>query len=108
MKIVMLASEANPFVKTGGLADVVYALSEELVKDKQEVAVFLPFYNQIKAKVIEPHFEIRVDVEMSWRRCSANIYKLDNEGISFYFVENQQYFEREHLYGTDTMATSAS
>ena len=101
MKIVMLGSEANPFVKTGGLADVIFALSDELVKKGEEVSVFLPFYNQVKAKVIDAEFMTRVDVEMSWRRPSANILKTVVDGISFYFVENQQYFEREHLYGYD-------
>ena len=48
MKIVMVASEARPFCKTGGLADVVYSLSKELVKMGEEVSVFLPFYDSIR------------------------------------------------------------
>ena len=51
MKIVMVASEARPFCKTGGLADVVYSLSKELVKMGEEVSVFLPFYDSIRRQI---------------------------------------------------------
>ena len=51
MKIVMVSGESNPLVKTGGLADVVYSLSKELVKSrKNDVSVIIPFYKQIKPK----------------------------------------------------------
>ena len=46
MKIAMACSEANPFIKTGGLADVTYALSKEMVNLGEEVAIFLPLYNK--------------------------------------------------------------
>ena len=51
MKIVMVASEARPFCKTGGLADVVYSLSKELVKMGEDVSIFLPFYDSIRRQI---------------------------------------------------------
>ena len=56
MKIAMVASEANPFVKTGGLGDVVYSLSKELTILGEEVIIVLPFYEYIKRKQIDAHY----------------------------------------------------
>ena len=52
MKIVMVASECNPLCKTGGLADVIYSLSRELVENGHEVFVYLPFYKSFSVIVI--------------------------------------------------------
>ena len=52
MKIVNVSSEANPLIKSGGLGDVVYSLSRELAKAKNEVSIIIPFYKQIKNKNI--------------------------------------------------------
>lgn len=100
MKIAMVASESNPFIKTGGLADVVYALSKELSVNGEEVSVFLPLYTKVFSKV-HGHSKLvgSVDVAMNWRRESANIYCLYQDGICFYFVENRHYFERDNIYG---------
>lgn len=100
MKILMTASEARPLCKTGGLADVIYSLSKELVKEKHEVSIILPFYQQIKDQF---HLELTqidsVVVKMSWRREIANIYKTNIEGINYYLIEDRHYFERDRLYG---------
>ena len=97
----MACSEANPFVKTGGLADVTYALSKELVRFGEEVVIVLPLYNQIKAKGLPLKYECYMNVEMSWRNEGANIYSLEQDGIKYYFIENRHYFEREAIYGYD-------
>jgi starch synthase len=100
MKIAMVASESNPFCKTGGLADVVFALSRELVALGNEVCVILPYYstmNKIPSIKIERLFNYEVD--MSWRRQEATIYKAFYEGVSFYFIGNDYYFMRGSLYG---------
>lgn len=96
----MVASESNPFIKTGGLADVVYALSKELSVNGEEVSVFLPLYTKVFPKV-HGHSKLvgSVEIAMNWRRESANIYRLYQDGISFYFVENRHYFERDNIYG---------
>ena len=99
MKIAMVCSEANPFVKTGGLADVTYSLSKELVKMGEDVAIFVPFYSLIKAKNLPLKFLGSVDVELSWRKEIGNVLYLEHEGIKYYFIENQHYFERDHIYG---------
>ncbi len=100
MKIAMVASEANPLCKTGGLADVVYSLSKELVILGEEVSVILPYYKKIKGR---PDLKLKklgsYDVYLSWRRQSADIYLCYIDGIAYYLVGNDYYFDRDDLYG---------
>ena len=99
MKIVMVASECRPYCKTGGLADVVYSLSKELVTLNNEVSVILPYYQKI-------HFDDKkpaelVDsfiIEMSWRHQEAKIYHQKYIGVDFFFVQHW-YFDRPNFYG---------
>jgi len=100
MKIVMVASEARPFVKTGGLADVVYSLSKELVAKKKDVSVIIPFYKQIKDR-INPKVEHAVSfpISMSWRKNTAVVYKTVVDGIKYYLVDCDTYFNRDSIYG---------
>ncbi len=102
MKIAMVASEANPLCKTGGLADVVYSLSKELVILGEEVSVVLPFYKTIKDK---PGLKLKrlgsYDVYLSWRKQTADLFLCYVDGIAFYLVGNDYYFGREDLYGYD-------
>ncbi|MBP5574210.1 MAG: glycogen synthase [Bacilli bacterium] len=101
MKIVMVASETRPFCKTGGLADVVYSLSKELVVQGEEVSIILPYYDAIGRKL--PRSELKKAASfythMSWRQQSVSVYHKVEDGINYYFIENQQYFERGHIYG---------
>ena len=57
MKIIMVASECNPLCKTGGLADVIYSLSRELVQNGHDVTVFLPYYKQLKNKGLNAEYK---------------------------------------------------
>lgn len=100
MRIAMIASEANPLAKTGGLADVVYSLSKELVKLEQEVIIVLPYYGNIKG-TIKQGVELVCSyyVRMSWRNAEARIFKTIIDGITYYLIDNEQYFNRGHLYG---------
>lgn len=103
MKILFAASECVPFIKTGGLADVVGALPKELIKSGADVRVILPLYKTMDAKWREKskllfHF----DISMGWRRQYVGIYQLDYEGITFYFIDNEQYFGRDYVYGSGT------
>ncbi|HOA11397.1 MAG: glycogen synthase [Bacilli bacterium] len=102
MKILMVASESSPLAKTGGLADVVYALSKELAILGEEVSVVMPFYGNIKRS---PDQEIRfvanVQVPLGWRFQNAKVYKTFIDGITFYLLENEYYFGREGFYGYD-------
>lgn len=99
MKIAMFASEALPLSKTGGLADVTYALSKELVKDGDEVVLFTPFYASIRKKNPKLSKIGTINVPMSWRNLTANIYLSEIEGIKYYLIENDFYFGRDNLYG---------
>lgn len=101
MKIVMVASESNPLVKTGGLADVVYSLSRELVKAGHEVFVFLPYYKKIKdknLKIIASNYDY---IYMAWRHQYVGVLDYVVDGIQFKLIDNEQYFNRDGLYGYD-------
>ena len=101
MKIVMVASEALPFVKTGGLADVSFSLSRELALLGEDVSVIIPYFDKIKSSF--PQLETKqvgsLAIQVGWRRPIANVYLTEYLGIKYYLVENQQYFERGGLYG---------
>ena len=100
MKILFAASECVPFVKTGGLADVVGALPKEIMKAGEEVRVILPLYKAIDQKWRD-QMELVVSfyVNLGWRHQYVGILKLEFEGTIFYFVDNQQYFGRDYIYG---------
>ena len=100
MKILFAASECVPFVKTGGLADVVGALPKEILKAGEDIRVILPLY-----KAIDPAWRDQMEhmlyfyINLGWRRQYVGIMKLVYSGITFYFVDNEQYFGRDYIYG---------
>ena len=100
MKILFAASECVPFVKTGGLADVVGALPKQLLAQGADVRVMLPMYSAIEARWREKMEHVLFFyVNLGWRRQYVGIEKLVYEGITFYFVDNEQYFGRNYIYG---------
>ena len=101
MKVLMVASEARPFCKTGGLADVVYSLAKELAVLGEEVSIIIPYYDNISRKLPKSELvkEVSFNTHMSWRQQTVDVYSCVREGITYYFIENRQYFERGHLYG---------
>ena len=98
MKIAMISSEANPLVKSGGLADVVYSLSKELNKNNEETIILLPYYQKIKAKNLPTEFIGSFNIFMSWRQQYCGILKTKVDGITYYLLDNEQYFNRPELY----------
>lgn len=102
MNIVMIASEANPFCKTGGLADVTYSLSKQLVAMGEDVSIVLPFYEIIRAKT-NPTVKLvhTYIVPVGWRNQEARVSLCEKDGIKYYFIENSYYFDRPNLYGSD-------
>ena len=96
MKIVMVASESRPLCKTGGLADVVYSLGKELANANEDVSVIIPYYGCIKT---DATFMRTLKLKMAWRTPNADIFVTKIEGMTFYLVKNDQYFNRGHLYG---------
>ncbi len=103
MKIVFTASEAAPFIKTGGLGDVAEALPAALSKIKgNEVILFLPYYSVVKNNPnIETSFITSFAVDLSWRKQHAGVfkYKSRRKKLSVYFIDNEYYFKRDSVYG---------
>ncbi len=103
MKIVYAASEAAPFIKTGGLADVAEALPVALSEQKgNEVLLFLPYYKSIKNNPdIETEFVESFPVYLSWRCQHVGVFKLKTRKRKFkvYFIDNDYYFGRDGVYG---------
>ena len=100
--ILFVAGEALPFVKTGGLADVMGALPKALAKRGHDVRVVIPLYS----KVIEKHMDElerigTIQVHSGWIDQPATYYTATVDGVVYYFVEHQGYFERPGLYGFD-------
>lgn len=103
MKIAMVASEAAPYIKTGGLGDVMEALPQALAQlPKNEISVFLPFYNQIKYDDrFEKEFLGYFDVPLAWRREYVGVFRLKSrkKKLRVYFIDNEHYFCRGRVYG---------
>lgn len=102
MNILFLTGEAVPFIKTGGLADVAGALPKELVKKGVDCRVVLPLYGEITDEYrskMEKLTEFYVDLD--WKHQYAGVYQLKWDGVTFYFIDNLEYFDRKGCYGFD-------
>lgn len=100
MKIVMAASECIPFVKTGGLADVVGSLPKELAELGHNVTVFLPKYSLIPEEYQKGFSESeKISVPFAGEMKSTAFYDTVLDGVRFVFVENDDYFTRDQIYG---------
>ena len=99
-KILFAASECVPFIKTGGLADVVGSLPKYINKDEFDVRVILPKYMAIQQKYKDQmEFITNFTVNLSWRSQYVGLFRLVYEGVTFYFVDNEFYFAGSHPYG---------
>ncbi|MHC1685462.1 MAG: glycogen synthase GlgA [Clostridiaceae bacterium] len=100
MKVLFIASECHPFIKTGGLGDVAYALPKALRKLGIDVRVILPKYS-----MIDDYFKNQMrhiasfGVQVGWREQYCGLQYLEFDGIPFYFVDNEYYFKRGDTYG---------
>ncbi|MGY3780142.1 glycogen synthase GlgA [Streptococcus gallolyticus] len=100
MKILFVAAEGAPFAKTGGLGDVIGALPKSLVKNGNEVAVVLPYYDMIDAKFGDQIEDVLYYyTEVGWRHQYVGVKRIVKENVTFYFLDNQYYFYRGHIYG---------
>ncbi len=100
MKILFTASECVPFIKTGGLADVVGALAPVLARKGHDVRVILPLYSAIPEKYVKAmHHVTDFEVDLGWRKQYCGIEALEQDGVTFYFVDNKYYFGRSYIYG---------
>lgn len=92
-KILFVSSEAVPFIKTGGLADVVGSLPKYFDKDKYDVRVMIPKYACMDASFLPKlHFVCHFYVNLNWRKQYAGILEAEYKGIHYYFVDNEFYF----------------
>ena len=100
MKILYATSEAVPFCKTGGLADVAGSLPPALAEQGAEVAVVLPLYQRVKERFgSQLKFECYDYVDLAWRHSYCGLFSLEKDGVTWYFLDNEQYFLRPDLYG---------
>ena len=100
MNILYVTSEAVPFCKTGGLADVAGSLPQALAANGDRVSVILPLYERVKDKWGEQlHFEKWTFVRLAWRSVYCGLFSLERDGVTWYFVDNETYFRRSELYG---------
>ena len=100
MNILFLTSESVPFIKTGGLADVAGALPKELKKKGVDIRVVLPLYKKISESYREKMEKItEFYVDLDWKHQYAGVYQLEWDGVTYYFIDNLEYFDRDGLYG---------
>ncbi|MFC3749752.1 glycogen synthase GlgA [Paenibacillus sp. GCM10012306] len=100
MKVLFAAAEAHPFIKTGGLADVIGALPKALKGAGVDVRVIMPKYRGIPEKFTSQLQPVTVvNVPVGWRSQYCGIERLVHDGITVYFIDNEYYFGRDAIYG---------
>lgn len=100
MKILFVASEAAPFIKTGGLADVMGALPKALAAAGADVRVVIPKYSLLKeADKRAMKTVVTGKVNLAWRQLYYGVDMLVQDGVTVYFIDNEWYFKRQRLYG---------
>jgi starch synthase len=100
LKILMAASEAAPFAKSGGLADVLGSLPAALNRQGVDARVIMPKYGTIpldlKDRMLHKH---TIYVNVGWKNQYCGIEQAEYNGVTYYFIDNEYYFKREGLYG---------
>lgn len=99
MKILYAVSECMPFCATGGLAEVAGSLPKAIKKYRNDVRVIMPLYKVVKEKYGSKLEHVSsCEVKLAWRQSYCGLYKYEESGIIYYFVENDYYFNRDKLY----------
>lgn len=100
LNILFISTEAEPFAKSGGLGDVIGSLPRELNRLGAETRVLLPLYKGIREKYeSDLKFVTETTVMLSWRTQYCGIFRMEQEGVVWYFLDNEQYFNRDAYYG---------
>ncbi|MFO7969241.1 MAG: glycogen/starch synthase [Candidatus Izemoplasmatales bacterium] len=102
ISVLQVSAEVNPFIKTGGLADMVGANAEEYSKLGNKSQVILPLYPQIKTKykLLLKNISDKT-IKFNNKEYKATLYSLNNNNTVYYFIETYQFFDRDRLYGYD-------
>lgn len=100
MKVLFVASEAQPFMASGGLADVAGALSQALRRRLIGCRVVMPMYDTIAQELKDKMtFVTSISVPVAWRRQYCGIFQAKHNGVIYYLIDNQYYFKRDSIYG---------
>lgn len=100
MKVLFVTSEAVPFAKTGGLADVAYSLPKALKAMGHDVRIVMPKYKNLP-KEFEPQISLvkTYQVQMNWRTQYAGVLTCEYNDLTYYFIDNEHFFNRDGQYG---------
>ncbi|MDR0490192.1 MAG: glycogen synthase [Oscillospiraceae bacterium] len=102
LAVLHAVSEAVPFLSTGGMGQVTGALAEKLAESDKEmdVRVVMPLYAQFRDR-FEPQMKFlgETTVALAWRREYCGVFEMNQDGVTYYFVDNRHYFDRESAYG---------
>lgn len=100
MRILFVASEAGPFIKSGGLGDVAGALPKALAQKNADVRVVIPRYKEINWEVRDKlRFVKWFNVRVGWREEFCGVWECFYNGVTYYVLDNEKYFNRDGLYG---------
>ncbi len=100
MKLLFATSESAPFLKTGGLGDVAYALPKELAAKGIDVSVVMPLYKAVKDKYVNDlTFLCNFGVPLGWRTVYCGVFTHVINDVTYYFIDNEYYFDRASAYG---------
>ena len=100
MKVLFVTSESNPFIKTGGLGDVMGTLPQALKNLELDARVILPKYKCINEKYKNKlQFVKWFIVSVGWRQQYCGLFQCEYKGVIYYFLDNEYYFKRDGLYG---------
>lgn len=100
MKILFVTSESVPFAVTGGLGDVSSALPKALRNRRQAIRVVMPLYSDIGSEYRDKmKYLCHFNVPVSWRNQYCGVFELTFDGVKYYFLDNEYYFNRKGLYG---------
>ncbi len=103
-KILFIGAEAMPFAATGGLGDVMGSLPaaiKALKGDEVDVRMVMPLYRAVSDEVrAEMKLEATFEVNLAWRKLYCGVHSLVRNGVTYYFIDNKYYFDRDTLYGS--------